>query len=872
MVINFILWYLVILIAGWLSFPLAYRLFGLLSDRGHGLSKPLSLLLWGYLFWMLSSLHVIQNDIGGILFAALVLVVVNMWLGKGIWREIRSWIAENRKVVVVSELLFLISFGVWAVVRAANPEILGTEKPMELAFINAILRSPQFPPHDPWLSGYAISYYYFGYVIVAMLARVTAVSAGVAFNLAVSSWFALTAIAAYSVLYSLFSGAATRRDVRTAQKGKFTFASLLAPFFILIVGNLEGFLEVLHARGIFWTRLADGGWYSKFWSWLRIMELDQPPTPPFGWVPERVSGIWWWRASRVVQDFDMAGQAKEIIDEIPIFSFILSDLHPHVLAMPFAILAVGLSLNLFYKGSAAYVGGFGLGKWVSKVFSSDGARLDELNLFNWITRTDFWAAALIFGGLAFLNTWDFPIYLGLFSATYVFLKYSAEGWGIRRIWEFFEVIVYIVIAGVLIYLPFYTGFSSQAGGILPSLSFYTRGVYFWVMFAPLILPCLVWFIWLWRKQCGLMCLRQGLKFSLSVVFGLWIFSYVLAGVFILLVSSNLFVPLQPLVGMLYSLHGVSSTAQLFWGSLGRRFAEPGTWVTLLFLLVLVWGLLSSYRHGTKSAGSKRKETVAYSEQGGAEGNVHEPPATPFVLLLALVGMGLTLVPEFVYLRDQFGWRINTIFKFYFQAWILWGIAAGFASGILLGMLETPWKNIFRLGWVALLLMAMAYPVFGIWTKTEGFSPSYWTLDGTAHIRKYAPDEMNAIEWLQQAPIGVLAEAIGGSYSGYARISTHSGMPTVLGWPGHESQWRGGSKEMAGREEDIELLYRTSRWEEALGVIQRYSIRYIYVGSLERSKYRANENKFIENLKPVFQSGADVIYEVPSSLVPNETYP
>ena len=76
---------------------------------------------------------------------------------------------------------------------------------MELAFINAILHSPTFPPHDPWLSGYAISYYYFGYVMVAMLCRITATASGIGFNLAISSWFALTALGAYGILFNLLS-------------------------------------------------------------------------------------------------------------------------------------------------------------------------------------------------------------------------------------------------------------------------------------------------------------------------------------------------------------------------------------------------------------------------------------------------------------------------------------------------------------------------------------------------------------------------------------------------------------------------------------------------------------------------------------------
>ncbi len=88
-----------------------------------------------------------------------------------------------------------------------------------------------------------------------------------------------------------------------------------------------------------------------------------------------------------------------------------------------------------------------------------------------------------------------------------------------------------------------------------------------------------------------------------------------------------------------------------------------------------------------------------------------------------------------------------------------------------------------------------------------------SLDGTAYIGSYAPDDLSAIYWLRQAPDGVIVEAVGGSYSGYARMATYSGLPNVLGWPGHESQWRGGAVEMGSREADIETIYQSSRWED-----------------------------------------------------------
>jgi uncharacterized membrane protein len=238
----------------------------------------------------------------------------------------------------------------------------------------------------------------------------------------------------------------------------------------------------------------------------------------------------------------------------------------------------------------------------------------------------------------------------------------------------------------------------------------------------------------------------------------------------------------------------------------------------------------------------------------------------FILLLVLTGIGLTLTPEFVYLRDQFGWRMNTIFKFYFQTWILWGIAAAFASAILWQELKKVYKWLYSIGWMVLILLALAYPVFGLWTKTNHFNPGAWTLDGTAYIQNYNPDEMEAIHWLQQAAVGVTSEAIGGSYSSFGRISEVSGQPTVLGWPGHESQWRGGAREMGSRQQDVELLYKTNNWNEAEKIINQYNIRYIYVGGLERSTYRVNEAKFQNNLKTVFQKGTVTIYEY-SGLLP-----
>ena len=149
---------------------------------------------------------------------------------------------------------------------------------MELMFINAILRSPTFPPRDAWLSGYAISYYYFGYVMTAMLAKLTNVPGSAAHNLMTALIFALGAIGSYGILYNLLAlrwksefgnrelGDAQITNIDSRIPNNISRLSFLAPLFLLIVSNAEGFLEILHRLGLFWsgTHHPSGhGWISR---------------------------------------------------------------------------------------------------------------------------------------------------------------------------------------------------------------------------------------------------------------------------------------------------------------------------------------------------------------------------------------------------------------------------------------------------------------------------------------------------------------------------------------------------------------------------------------------------------------------------------
>ncbi len=843
--LSFISWYLVLLLVGLSVIPISFRFFAYLPDRGYAFLRPLGLILWGYLFWILGSLRILPNTLGGQITASLVLLGVSFWLARGNWTEIITWLKRQWKSVLVVEILFLLLFAGWAIVRSANPNITGTEKPMEMAFISSIMRSPTFPPSDPWLSGYAISYYYFGYVLVAMLGRAAGTSIGVTFNLAIALWFALTGIAAYGVLYNLINQYSKARK-SSSDTNKAVYSPLLGPLYILFFSNLEGFLEFFHAKGLFWGKAADGAWQSRFWSWLKIAELNLPPSEPFSWLPNRMGGILWWRASRVIQDYKLQDVPHaavnpaapiEIIDEFPFFSYLLADLHPHVLVMPFALLAVGIALNLYFSGTH---------------------RLNAHKVIEWVQAPRFWLGAILLGGLGFLNIWDFPIYVGLLSLTYGLMRVRQSGWKTDRIMEVIKYAFVYGLAGLILYLPFYLGFDSQAGGLMPSLLFFTRGINFWVMFTPLLIPIFLWLGWMVREKSGNPKWKAGLNFALIILGGLWAIMMIMSVVALSLSAignsvggTNMELG-QRLISWgqgFWGLQGGNSPGELLIQSILRRLISPGTWVTLGAMLIIVWALLG------KTWDMDRVEGSEISEESKPAG---------VVLLLVLLGVALTLIPEFVYLRDQFGTRMNTIFKFYFQAWIVWGIAAGYATIVLFTELRGKLRTGFTIAWAAVLIMALAYPVYMLPVRMDegGLELPDWRLDGTEYISQYNPDEAEAITWLKQAPDGVLVEAVGVAYSNYGRISVQTGLPTVIGWANHESQWRGGYEEIGSRPDDVKSIYSSPIWDETLLILTKYQVRYIYIGGMERGTYDVVDIKFQKYLKPVFQNATVTIYEVP----------
>ncbi len=865
--IDVLRFWLIVQLFALAALPLAWRLLGALPSRGYVLAKPLGLLLVTYLLWMGGSFGLLRNSVGGILLCWLLVMILSLWVGRDGWRKsvssstqepgrpLFAWLRVHWRLVAATEVLFLVALGFWAFVRSYSPEITtaGGEKFMELTFLNGILRSDRFPPLDPWLSGYAISYYYFGYIMLAALTQLTGLAPSVAFNVGLATWFALTLTTAFGVTFDMVAALVRSPSVRgpveqarqRADSGAALSGGLLGALFVAVVSNLEGFLESMQGLGL--GSLA-------FWRWLDIKDLNCLDGPAYtvqvancpqasGIMPERF--FWWWRASRVITDRDLMGNAVEIIDEFPFFSFLLGDMHPHVLGLPFVLLAAGLALALLLgvrdpmaSGKSQVASGEGRG---DSLPAAGGARswvAGWIGLFplGWVGVVVY---ALCLGGLGFLNTWDFPIYLFLIMLVMgVRLSWEHGGLSWSVVGRAVAGAVALGMLGALLYLPFYAGFQSQAGGILPNFLFGTRLSQFFVMFGPLMVAVVFLLIALSTRG----------RFSLKSFVGFFAASILLPIAFLILVLIiGLLTPGgQELISRLRDLPMVQQSGAANFGQLALevakvRLGSPWTYLLLAALLAWVLALLAKRLSSPSDVPLTLSDLPPANQQPANLPLATLQPATlqpaTFALLALLTALLLAFSVEFVYLRDTFGTRMNTVFKFYFQAWVLMAVVAAFAVVYLA-------KHAGRiLRWVSLPVIALVviaglfYPVFGTITRAERFR-STPTLDGTAYLTPQNGGDAAAIAWLRQNVPGVatILEASGGSYSYAGRISAQTGLPTLLGWDGHELQWRGNTIEQDTRRPDIERIYRYATGSELRQLLDRWQIDYLIVGDLERQTF------------------------------------
>ena len=776
--IDAFIWFITVELLGFIALPVTFVLFKSLPDRGYAFSKALSILIISFLLWIAASAHILPNAQWAIILIIALLAAGSLFLFVRRRHQIVSFISENRRVIIATEAIFLLSFVLMAVVRSYNPEILWGEKTMDFAFLNGILRSEYFPPLDPWLSGHSISYYYFGYLMMATLTKFTGVASSVSFNLSIALIFALTAIGGFSIVYNLV------RLSRGGVKAALGFG-LVAVGILLILGNLVGVLELLHAHGVG----SEG-----FWRWVGIAGLDHPYQSE-QWYP--TDFWWWWRSTRVINTLapDMAFGLDYTITEFPAFSFLFADLHPHLMALPFVLLNLGFCLEIM--NSSASLGLAGVRR-------------------NW---AQFLVFAICLGSLGFINTWDLPAYIFLFALVALIGAYLARGKiDLRLLRDVGLFCLALVACALLFYLPFYLGLQTTISGFGLVGDIDTQPFHFF-MFWGFLLFMTVSFVL--AQAWGTLRRRD---FSWREVLGV------------------ILIPLLPLA--IWTVWDLTT---------GAGFSIPGKfWHILPLLLVLSLILLILI---------KKSQSTGETENEGKKAHL-------FILVLLFAGFLLLMGLELFFVRDPHGIRrMNTMFKLYYQAWVF--LAIGSAFGLY--WLGSRWRpvtiprKLARASWwvvcVLLIVGSCVFPIAATITFTGGFSGEP-TLNGLAFTQQSHPSEYEAIEWLNSEVDGapVIVEAIGGWHVEYFRISARTGLPTIIGSPGHENLWRG--SDFPERQEDVNLIYQSDDIGEVQGLLEKYDVTYVYVGYLERLEYGDEVGEsFADFMDVVFENEGVTIYEV-----------
>lgn len=307
-----LIWWLVFLVFGAICFPLTHALFKNFRDAGYIFSKTLGIGLVSYLVFLLAVTKIFPFSTASIVFSAFCLLILNVFI------FLRNKLFLNYRdilpMVLLEEVLFLTGIFIWAFIRGHEPNINGLEKFMDFGFINSILKSTNFPPTDMWFPPFSINYYYFGHFITALLTKVSQIPSNISYNLMLATLFSITFVSSFSIGSNLFF--ARQKKIRAS-----IISGILTAFLVTLAGNL-------HTLYAFFSAYVPADNPVPFW------QLVFQPLTLFS------NGYWYPNATRFI---------PFTIHEFPIYSFVVADLHGHVLDIPFVLLTIALLASFVFN-------------------------------------------------------------------------------------------------------------------------------------------------------------------------------------------------------------------------------------------------------------------------------------------------------------------------------------------------------------------------------------------------------------------------------------------------------------------------------------------------------------------------------------------
>ena len=382
---TFWTWYLLALVLGAAAMPLTGRLFRRFQDRGWVFSKVTAIAVSGFLTWFLVAVKIIKFTTMTCIVVTLVCAAASLIL---YCREQKAGFEcipfAHLDLVYAEELLFFAAFLLWTYFAGFHPAAYGTEKFMDYGFMEAMMRSKTLPATDLWYSQGKINYYYGGQYFAVFLTKLSGAKVELTYNLMRT----FVAGLAFAMPFSLVHQMVTDRLGKTGSRWKKALPSvtgILAGISVSIAGNMH---YVVYGQIIPFIRKLKG---------------------------EEVSSYWFPDATRYI-GFNPDVEDKTI-HEFPCYSFVLGDLHAHVVDIMFVLLLLGL-----------------LYAWMKKV------RTTELSGES-MSRREFWkkqllmpqllATGALLGMFHWTNYWDFVIYFVVTCGAALFMNIIGQKGKIR---------------------------------------------------------------------------------------------------------------------------------------------------------------------------------------------------------------------------------------------------------------------------------------------------------------------------------------------------------------------------------------------------------------------------------------------------------
>ena len=798
-VVAALVWWLAIILLGWVAFPFAFIIFRGLPSKGYALARILSLFLLAYFAWITASLKLLPHTTATIWLGIFLLAVASVIIAARRRQEILGFIRHKRNFILFVEIFAFALFLLAILIRLRNPDvwdvIWGGEKPMDLTYFTAVLKSTNFPPYDPWFAGGYLNYYYYGFVIAGVLTKLLGIVPTLAYNLNLSIFYAFTGLGVFTIAYDLVAKKSEQKNLQSPISNlnkKAISAGVIATTLAIVLGNLGELGVIANA------------WYQagnpEMGTALRTLDggmkiLGGQPAPIY-------TGDWFWTATRAL---NFAPGEVGPITEFPFFTFLYGDLHAHMISLPIQMLALGWAVSLVFAAS------------------------DKLKSAKWITAVTLLVGGVIIGSFQAINIWDYPTYavIGVLAILYVAYMQNGRFFSLQTLGQAAVGIVALMLITYVSFLPFTsnfgTGFNSLAfwDGSKSNLSNY---LVVYGLFLFLIIGFLFYEFKKWTKSWSEADKAQWEPVAVPLLFAGILYIILL----ILLMLMGYYV------------------------------------VPVVLTLVIVAGLLG-LRPGL-----------------AIESRV--------VLILISAALGITLFVEFFIVEGTIG-RMNTVFKFYMQVWLMLSVAGGVAAVTVWEALNNSktMQRAWAAGLAALVFVAALYPLLATNAKWNIRQQQVrdnvpLTLDGDAFM-EYASygdvngqqialaDDVDALRWLQENVQGspVIAEAYSSNYyrSIGNRVAMYTGLPSVVGWFGHQEQQRSAlPREIIDRRvQDIGQLYNTPIIGEAMNILDKYDVEYVYVGSLENAYYnpdgilKFSEMANIGLLEQVYQDEGATIYRV-----------